>query len=151
MEHLVREQLVGAPLDEAFAFYGEPHNLERITPRWLHFEILEAPAALDEGALLRYRLRLFGVRINWLTRIDAWEPPHRFVDRQLSGPYRRWVHTHELETVEGGTLIRDRVEYAVPLAPLTRRPVARALRAIFDYRARATAAALTAGNPRSGY
>ena len=150
MEHLVREQLVGAPLDEAFAFYGEPHNLERITPRWLHFEILEAPAALDEGALLRYRLRLFGVRINWLTRIDAWEPPHRFVDRQLSGPYRRWVHTHELEAVAGGTLIRDRVEYDVPVAALARLPVARMLRAIFDHRARVTETALTAGTPRLG-
>jgi ligand-binding SRPBCC domain-containing protein len=150
VEHLEREQVVGVPLDEAFAFYGEAQNLERITPRWLHFEILEAPAELLQGALIRYRLRLFGVPIHWLTRIEAWEPPHRFVDRQLSGPYRRWVHTHELEAVAGGTLIRDHVEYDVPFARLARWPVARALAAIFDFRARATAEALAGGGSPPG-
>jgi ligand-binding SRPBCC domain-containing protein len=150
VDHLEREQVVGVPLETAFAFYGDPRNLERITPGWLHFEIVDSPDELCEGSLLRYRLRLFGIRINWLTRIEAWEPPHRFVDAQLRGPYRRWVHTHELEAVPGGTLIRDRVEYRVPLAPLARLPVRLALRAIFDFRARATSEALPAGNPRSG-
>jgi ligand-binding SRPBCC domain-containing protein len=80
------------------------------------------------------------VPISWTTRIDVWEPPHRFVDRQLRGPYRLWVHTHELEAVAAGTLIRDRVRYR---APAGRRIVARWLRAIFDFRARATLELLT--------
>jgi ligand-binding SRPBCC domain-containing protein len=125
--------VVGARLDEAFAFFGDPWNLERITPPWLHFRILEAPPELRPGSLLRYRLRLFVFPISWTTRIEAWEPPTRFVDVQLRGPYRLWEHTHELEAVDGGTLIRDRVRYATPAgAPV----VARLLRAIFDYRAR---------------
>ena len=78
--------------------------------------------------------------ISWTTRIDAWEPPRRFVDRQLRGPYRLWEHTHELEPVAGGTLIRDRVRYRTPVG---RRLVARWLRAIFDFRAHATLALLT--------
>jgi ligand-binding SRPBCC domain-containing protein len=147
---LVREQVVAAPLEEAFAFFGDPRNLQAITPPWLHFRILEAPAQLHEGSLLRYRLRLFVVPVWWRTRIAAWEPPHRFVDVQLRGPYRLWEHTHELEAVEGGTLIRDRVRYRAPLARLSRPFVDRWLRAIFDYRAAAMQRLLTAGNPKSG-
>jgi ligand-binding SRPBCC domain-containing protein len=86
------------------------------------------------------------VPISWTTRIDAWRPPHGFVDRQLRGPYRLWEHTHELEAVDGGTLIRDRVRYRPPAG---RRLVARWLRAIFDFRARATAELLTGENPSS--
>lgn len=70
------------------------------------------------GTLIDDRIQLFGVPLDWRTRIDAFEPPHRFVDRQLRGPYRRWVHTHEfLETVDG-TRIVDRVEYQVPFGAL---------------------------------
>jgi ligand-binding SRPBCC domain-containing protein len=144
-----REQLVRVPLEDAFAFYADPHNLERITPRWLRFRIVEAPAELREGSLLRYRLRLFGVRIDWLTRIAVWEPPRRFVDVQLHGPYRLWEHTHELVPRGRGTLIRDRVVYRVPPLPLARPLVARWLRGIFDHRAQATAAIL--GTPGTGY
>ena len=146
---LEREQVVAASLEEAFAFFGDPRNLERITPPWLHFRILDAPRELTAGSLLHYRLRLFGIPIGWRTRIAAWEPPHRFVDVQLRGPYRLWEHTHELEPVAGGTLIRDRVRYRIPLQALARRPVERWLRAIFDYRAAAMQDALTQGNPHT--
>ena len=136
MELLEREQVVAAPLDEAFAFFGDPWNLERITPPWLRFRIVEAPAELHAGALLRYRLRLFGAPVAWRTRIAAWEPPHRFVDVQVQGPYPLWTHTHELEACAGGTVIRDRVAYLVPLPWLSRAIVRRCLKSIFDYRAR---------------
>lgn len=148
MERLEREQLVAAPLEEAFAFYADPRNLERITPGWLRFRIVEAPPVLQEGSLLRYRLRLFGLPVGWLTRIAEWSPPHRFVDVQLRGPYRHWEHTHTLERRPGGTLIRDRVLYRVPPLPFARPVVARWLRAIFDHRAAATAGLL--GTPVRG-
>lgn len=136
MAELRREQVVAAPLDEAFAFFGDPWNLERITPPWLRFRILEAPTELQTGSLLRYRLRLFGLPVSWTTRIAVWEPPHRFVDVQLRGPYRLWEHTHELEPADGGTRIRDRVRYRAPLPSLSSPLVSRCLVSIFDYRAR---------------
>jgi len=121
-------------------------NLEAITPPWLRFRILQAPRTLERGSRLEYRLRLLGLPIRWRTEITEWRPPFGFTDVQVAGPYRRWEHTHRLSTVAGGTEIRDRVVYRLPyepvaglLAPLTVRPW---LRAIFDYRARQTAALL---------
>jgi ligand-binding SRPBCC domain-containing protein len=56
-----------------------------------------------------------GVPVRWRTHISAWQPPHRFVDEQIRGPYRQWIHEHTFELRDGGTLARDVVRYAVPL------------------------------------
>jgi ligand-binding SRPBCC domain-containing protein len=84
---LERSQLVPVDVDEAFAFFADAWNLEAITPPWLRFRIVEAPKTLEQGSLLEYRLRLFGVPIRWRTEIVEWQPPFGFTDVQLSGPY----------------------------------------------------------------
>ena len=93
---------------------------------------------MGAGTLIRYKLRLRGIPIRWLTRIEQWEPGRRFVDQQLKGPYRYWHHTHEFEPDSGGTLMRDTVRYALPagrLGEVARRiTVERDLNRIFDYR-----------------
>lgn len=79
------QRLPGTPA-EVFPFFADALNLERITPPWLRFRVLSPrPVEMGPGALLEYRLRLHGVPIRWRTRIAVWEPPHRFVDLQLSG------------------------------------------------------------------
>lgn len=100
---------------ELFPFFAAAENLERITPPWLHFRILTpTPVRMCRGALIDYRLRLHGLPLRWRTAIAEWEPPGRFVDVQLRGPYRLWVHTHSFEEVPGGTLCTDEIRYAVP-------------------------------------
>jgi ligand-binding SRPBCC domain-containing protein len=146
---LERTAVVPVPLPDAWEFFADPRNLEAITPAWLRFRIESAPAELETGAFLRYRLRLFGVPIRWLTVIAAWRPPHRFVDVQLSGPYRLWEHTHALAQIEGGTEIHDHVRYRLPggpLAPLAAPVVRLLLDRIFDLRARRTSE-LLGGSP----
>jgi hypothetical protein len=100
------------PRAEVFEFFSDAGNLEILTPPWLNFHIITPrPIAMHAGTLIDYRLRIRGVPAKWRTRISAWEPPFRFVDEQLRGPYRRWHHTHTFEERDGGTLCRDRVEY----------------------------------------
>lgn len=136
---LERRQYLAVSPDEVFAFFAEARNLEALTPPFLRFEVLTPePIDLREGALIEYRLRLHGLPLRWRTRIESWNAPRAFVDRQLSGPYRLWHHRHEFEAAGAGTVMRDVVRYALPLGWLGRLAhlvlVRRDLRRIFDYR-----------------
>ncbi len=137
---LQRVQILPRPRDEVFAFFEDARNLEAITPPFLRFRVVTpGPIAMRAGALIEYRLSLFGAPFGWQTEIEIYEPTRRFVDRQLRGPFRVWRHTHEFEDVAGGTRMTDHVEYELPLGPLgdiahalfVKRTVAK----IFDYRA----------------
>jgi ligand-binding SRPBCC domain-containing protein len=138
IHRLEREQLLPRPPGEVFPFYANARNLERITPPLLGFSVVgDEPIEMRPGALIQYRLRLHGLGIDWLTRIEEWEPGVRFVDAQLAGPYALWHHTHTFEARGGGTLVGDVVRYALPVwplgelaKPLVRRDLAR----IFDFR-----------------
>jgi ligand-binding SRPBCC domain-containing protein len=124
------------PRPEVFAFFAEARNLEAITPPWLKFEVLTpVPIEMRAGTLIDYRLRLHGFPIRWRTEITLWEPPVRFADTQLRGPYRLWVHTHTFAEKDGGTLCLDDVRYAVPGGALIERLfVRRDVERIFAHR-----------------
>jgi ligand-binding SRPBCC domain-containing protein len=137
---LTREQRLPTRPEAVFPFFGDALNLEAITPPWLGFRVVSPqPIEMAPGALIEYRLKLHRVPIRWRTTIAVWDPPRRFVDVQVSGPYRMWHHTHDFVPVPGGgTLIRDTVRYALPLGPLGeaahRLFVRRDLERIFDFR-----------------
>jgi ligand-binding SRPBCC domain-containing protein len=140
---LRREQRLDAAPAVVFAFFADARNLEAITPPLLRFRLLTpAPVAMGAGTFLQYALRIHGLPVRWDTLIQAWEPPHRFVDVQVRGPYRLWHHTHEVEPLDGGaaSLMRDTVRYAVGfgvLGEVARRAVVeRDVEAIFAFRAR---------------
>ena len=126
------------PRERVFEFFSDPYNLDRLTPAWLNFEILTPlPAPTKQGTLLDYRLRIRGIPIRWQSEIVVWEPPQRFIDRQTKGPYSLWIHEHRFEDHEGGTLVGDNVEYAVPGGTMVQKfLVAPDLERIFKYRHR---------------
>ena len=127
------------PLDETFAFFADPWNLERITPPLLGFRIVTpAPTWMGAETLIDYRLRLRGTPVRWRTEITAWDPPRGFTDVQLRGPYRKWVHRHDFVEEDGGTRVDDTITYAVPGGALVDRLIVRPdLDRIFGYRRKA--------------
>jgi ligand-binding SRPBCC domain-containing protein len=142
--HILRtSQRLLLPREEVFPFFAEAANLERLTPPELEFHIITPPAIeMQLGTLIEYRLRLFGVPFKWLTRICRWHPPHEFVDEQLRGPYRLWVHTHRFRPEDGATCMEDEVHYRLPFFPVgeTAYPLVKwQLQRIFAFRRRAIA------------
>jgi ligand-binding SRPBCC domain-containing protein len=137
---LRREQVIDAPPAETFGFFSRAENLEAITPAWLNFRITSpTPIEMHAGTLIRYRLRLHGIPVSWLTRIEEWDPPHGFVDQQIRGPYGLWHHTHAFEDLgDGRTRMTDIVRYGHRFGPLgtlaQRLIVHRDVERIFDHR-----------------
>jgi len=135
--------------DQVFRFFADAVNLEAITPPWLHFRIVTPPPiVMRKGAVIDYRLRLHGFPISWRTEITCWDPPRRFVDRQIAGPYRLWVHEHTFRDIRGGTRVDDTVEYGVPLGALVQKWfVGPDLESIFAYRKAKLAEILASPGP----
>jgi ligand-binding SRPBCC domain-containing protein len=147
---LRRTQRLPLPPERVFEFFADAGNLEVITPPFLNFQIVTpTPIAMRPGALIEYRLRLFGVPFGWRTEIESYDPPRSFVDQQLRGPYALWHHTHTFAPIApptgsaaaNGSIeteMTDIVRYRLPLGPLGRIAhvlfVRRTLATIFDYR-----------------
>ena len=141
---LTATQTIDRPIDEVFAFFSRPDNLGRITPPAMGFEQVSTDLETRAGLEIDHRIRpLLGVPMLWRSRIESYDPPRSFVDRQLKGPYASWEHNHTFTAVERGTRIDDEVTYELPLGPLGRIAhagfVKRDLERIFDYRQRAVA------------
>lgn len=132
-------QFVPRSIGEVFPFFADAKNLERITPPTLNFHIEKmSTAEIEAGTIIDYKLRIHGVPIRWKTEIETWTPPHTFTDNQVKGPYTRWHHVHQFETLGNGTLMTDSVTYKLPLGLMGRIGgsgfVEGDVRNIFEYR-----------------
>ena len=144
-EYILRRELtLHLPRTRVFDFFADAGNLERITPPELGFNIITPqPIDIKKGALIDYTLKMRGIPVSWRTEISTWEPPYEFVDQQLRGPYKQWIHRHtftEISPTE--THMEDEVKYRLPFEPLgdiAHFLVRRELEYIFDYRQKAVA------------
>ena len=117
---LTCELIVPAPIGDVFAFFQNPYNLSKITPPSLGFRILTPDLVMRVNAEIDYEFRWLGVPMRWRTVISQYEPPLLFVDVALSSPYSYWRHHHTFRETPKGTLVADRVEYALPYGVLGR-------------------------------
>lgn len=144
VHHFVRKQFVPRPPAEVSDFFSSAANLGLLTPPQMRFRLVTAePIEMRDGTLIEYRLRVHGLPIRWVSRIEDWEEGHGFADRQLRGPYKHWLHRHSFAAVDGGTSVGDDVEYELPLGLLGDLGgwglVHRDLTRIFDFRREAVA------------
>jgi ligand-binding SRPBCC domain-containing protein len=148
------------PRPEVFAFFADPANLALVNPPGSGFAWLAPPpASLAAGAVLDFRVRLGGVPVRWRVFVREFDPPSRFVDAQLWGPFARWEHRHVF--VEGppegpvGTWVEDRVTYRLPGGALGRMAhrlgAGRRIARVFEYRERRLVTLLAgASSPPAG-
>jgi ligand-binding SRPBCC domain-containing protein len=108
------------PRPEVFAFFADPANLVRVSPPALRLRLLTPAATLAPGAVLDFRIAWLGVPLRWRMYIREYDPPYRFVDVQVRGPWARWEHRHRFLDEDGGTWMEDRVTYRMPLGPFGR-------------------------------
>jgi len=138
-DHVLEARVwLARPRPEVFAFFADPRNLLRLTPPRAGLRLRTDCRALAAGAVLDFRVRWLGVPLRWRSYVREYDPPYRFVDVQVRGPWARWEHRHLFLEESGGTWVEDRVTYRLPLGPLGRLAhhalVERQLRALWAYR-----------------
>lgn len=139
---------------EVFAFFAAPANLELITPPSYRFRFVVPPGRMAAGSVYDFTVSWLGVPVRWRAFIREFDPPYRFVDVQVCGPYARWEHRHRFLEANGGTWVDDRVTYRLPLGPLGRAAhtllVRRQIAAAWRYRDRRLAELLAPVSPAAG-
>jgi ligand-binding SRPBCC domain-containing protein len=146
-DHLLESRVwLARPRAEVFAFFADPANLAIVTPPALRMTVRHAPPVLHAGAVIDYDVRWLGVPVRWRAFVREFDPPYRFLDVQLRGPYARWEHRHRFLEEDGGTVVDDRIVYRLPLgaagALLHAALVGRQLAAAWRYRTRRLAEVL---------
>jgi ligand-binding SRPBCC domain-containing protein len=133
-------QYVNASVEECWAFFSSPRNLQKITPEAMGFQITDFDnKSMYAGQIIQYKVSpLAGLKLSWMTEITFVKENSYFIDEQRFGPYALWHHKHFFEPTENGTKMTDLVHYALPLGFLGRimntLVVKNKLKEIFDYR-----------------
>ena len=147
----VKESRIAAPPEVVFAFHESPGAFQRLTPPWEHVKIIEGGNSLKPGARVIISVPLGPLHVRWIAEHTEYEPGRLFADRQVQGPFSSWYHRHLfLDDGEGGTLLRDEVDYEPPMGIVGRMLAGNLLRSklekMFDYRHEVTRRIVESGD-----
>lgn len=150
----VKESTIAAPPEEVFRFHESPGALQRLTPPWEKMEVVESSGSLQPGSRVVLKGRLGPFPIHWVAVHTEYDPPYLFADRQESGPFASWYHRHYFQDDrQGGTILRDEVDYQPPFGFLGRWLggwlIRRKLERMFQYRHDTTRQLIESGHWRS--
>jgi ligand-binding SRPBCC domain-containing protein len=151
LQQFVKQSVIQAPPDVVFSFHETPDALRQLIPPWENMRPVESAESLRPGSRVVLRGRLGFIPVRWIAIHTEYYPPHLFADRQESGPFAYWYHRHWfLDDGQGGTLLRDEVEYTIPLGVIGRLLggwiVRRKLEAMFEFRHQKTRSLIESGN-----
>jgi ligand-binding SRPBCC domain-containing protein len=150
-QQFVKQSVIQAPPEVVFRFHETPDALRQLIPPWENMKPAESAESLRPGSRVVLRGRLGFVPVCWIAIHTEYDPPHLFADRQESGPFASWYHRHWfLDDGQGGTLLRDEVEYTIPWGVIGRLLggwiVRRKLEAMFEFRHQKTRSLIESGN-----
>jgi len=152
----VKESRINAPPAVVFSFHESSDALKRLIPPWEKMEIVTSAGSLQPGNKVVLQGRIWFFSIQWVAIHTEYDPPHLFADRQESGPFAWWYHRHRiLDDGRGGTILRDEVEYQLPLGWLGQwlggALVLRKLERMFAYRHETTQRMIESGEWTKGH
>ncbi len=73
---------------------------------------------INYGETVTFEATHFGIRQRLTSKITEYNRPYLFVDEMQRGAFKRLKHIHEFIEVEGGTILKDTLDFAAPLGPL---------------------------------
>ncbi len=111
----VKESIIKAAPERVFAFHELPYAIERLIPPWENAKIIQKADISKTGAQAIIEQKFFGlISSRWIAEHTRYEPPKRFEDVQISGPFKSWRHQHIIESHAEGAILRDEIEFEPP-------------------------------------
>jgi ligand-binding SRPBCC domain-containing protein len=139
LQRFTKQSRIKASREALFLFHESPEALTKLIPPWEKMTPVVLPGSLQPGSrvVLNGKLGIFPVQ--WVAIHTEYDPPNLFADRQESGPFAYWHHRHHfIDDGQGGSLLKDEIEYALPLGAfgqfLLGWLIRRKLEAMFEYR-----------------
>ena len=119
-QQFVREIMLPVPRETAFEWHERAGAFERLTPPWEPVELIARRGTIRNGDQATIQMRIGPLVRHWKAEHRNFRRGHAFEDIQLSGPFAYWYHRHEFEEVtDHRSRMRDRIEYRLPLAPMS--------------------------------
>lgn len=141
-----KKHRIKAPVEDVFQWHARPGALERLSPPWDPLEVIEKGPGIDTGTRVEMKMKAgpLPAKMRWVAEHTQYDQNRMFQDRQVKGPFKRWVHTHTFTAAEqGGTILEDCIDFELPLHPvgnlLGGRFIMKKLEKIFRYRHETTA------------
>jgi ligand-binding SRPBCC domain-containing protein len=151
--HFVAQSRIDAPAEEVFRWHAQPDALDLLSPPWEPVEILQRAPGIRDGDRGALRVQMGPFKIRWSFEHRDYIEGRQFRDVQISGPFRRWEHTHKMDPQgTSACILSDSICYELPLGMvgnlLAGWFVQRKLARLFKYRHRVIAEAFDAtANP----
>ena len=125
-----------------YDWHARPGAFERLAPPWDNIEVVEKLGGIEDGARLVMKIHQGPLSVTWEALHRDLIEGEQFVDEQVRGPFAKWEHVHRFEDTQGGSLLRDHVDYKLPLGWLGRlfggRTARKTLERMFTFRHRRT-------------
>jgi ligand-binding SRPBCC domain-containing protein len=100
--------------ETVFDFLIQPANIKAISPPGVGLFFVSAPERLELHSRMQFKLQAFGVAREATHEVTGFEPYARYVEEQVSGPMRSWVHEHLFEPTASGVIVIDRITFQPP-------------------------------------
>ena len=135
----IKQTLIRASPERVFEFHEQPNVLTLLTPPSESARVIQSAKISEVGAQAIIETRILGpIKARWVAEHTLYEPPHRFEDIQVKGPFRSWRHRHIVEPVADSAILRDEIDYEPPFGFLGRLVapilIKKRLQKLFDYR-----------------
>ncbi|MCA1589543.1 MAG: SRPBCC family protein [Acidobacteria bacterium] len=137
--HFSKQCFIRCSPEKVFAFHELSDAFERLVPPWESVKVVQKAEISKIGSRTILETKILGpFKIRWVAEHTAYDPPRMFEDTQVKGPFKSWRHRHIIEPHPEGAVLRDEIEYELPLkifGPLAA-PIAieRRLEKMFAYR-----------------
>ncbi len=121
MPSLENRTIIGVTSDSLDQWHHSPGALRRLSPPWDRVEVVQEPPAIENGALVKLRVKAGPAWTRWTVEHFDCRRGHGFSDRQLEGPFADWTHNHIFNNLgDGRCELVDQIDYKLPLGFLGR-------------------------------